>query len=203
MVRTPHSALHTLRSRRVRFVDRMYESCRTCAFPCHFQGAGTHVRAALGAGRGRLLRHLFSEMLLLCFAGCALGIGVGYGLSKLLMATELIGPVGALQWPVVFFSAGVCLCAAILVTAVPAFHVLHGRSLALRDGDRAASSGRDRNMFRRVAMTLQVAMSLVLLVGTGLMVRSFQRVSGMRSRFPRGEPVHAGISYAAEQVSET
>lgn len=141
------------------------------------------VRAALGAGRGHLLRHLFSEMALLCAAGCALGVGVGYGLNKVLIATEQIGPESALHWPVVLFSAGVSLCAAILVTAVPAYHVLHGRTLALRDGDRAASSGPNRNTFRRVAMTLQVAMSLILLVGAGLMIRSLQHVAGIDPGF--------------------
>jgi putative ABC transport system permease protein len=126
---------------------------------------------------------LFSETLMLCALGCALGVGLGYGGTRFLIAAGYADPQSYLRWQIVAFSAVLALLAALLVSAAPSHRILRGRLLTLREGDRGASAGPGRNNLRRAAMILQVAMSLVLLAGAGLLLESFRRVSGIDPGF--------------------
>jgi len=147
------------------------------------------IRVALGAGRGRLVRQLLTESLLLAIAGGALGLGfAAWGIDALLAMSPLprVGEVG-LHGSVLLFTSGVALATGVAFGLVPALSAsrpdLHD---TLKEGSRGTTSGRGR--LRKALVVAEVALSLVLLVGAGLMVRSFLR---LRNVDPGFRPDHA------------
>ncbi|MGH7664323.1 MAG: ABC transporter permease [Gemmatimonadaceae bacterium] len=142
------------------------------------------IRAALGAGRGQLIRRVWMESLLLALYGGSLGILLAYwgvdlivGLSpEILPRAEEIG----IDLRVLSFAIAVSVLTAALVALVPALRSsrpdLH-RFLA--DGPRGGSSGSSRRRFRNVLVITETALAVVLLIGAGLLVRSFAKL--MRS----------------------
>jgi macrolide transport system ATP-binding/permease protein len=136
------------------------------------------LRAALGAGRRRLLRQLLTESFLLaglaCIAGIALGIGASQFLSSVPLQTNL--PVVldlSLDWRVFTYALMTALFTGILVGLVPALRVSF-RNLRemLLDGGRTATSAHQR--LRSMLVALQIGGALALLIVAGLFVRSFQ-----------------------------
>ncbi|OJH38049.1 ABC transporter permease [Cystobacter ferrugineus] len=144
------------------------------------------VRVALGASRGRLVRQLVVESLLLAILGGVLGLLFSIWLMDLL---RLLIPEGfttrlrfGLEAPVVLFNLGCALCAGLLVAVLPAIKLSHPSFLdALRD--RSAQSGPGRGRLRNLLVATNVAVAVVLLVGAGLMVRSFQSLSRVDAGF--------------------
>jgi putative ABC transport system permease protein len=138
------------------------------------------VRAALGAGRGRVVRQLLTESLVLAALGGAAGVLIAYlGVGAL----RAVGPeaiprlhdVRIDRW-VLAFTAGAIVVTAAIVGIVPALRSTR-RDLAgsMREGTRGGS-GRNRHAFQAALVVAEVAASLVLLVGAGLFLRSFQRL---------------------------
>jgi putative ABC transport system permease protein len=137
------------------------------------------VRAALGANRGRLIRQLLAESLLLSVIGGVAGLALawwGLGLLRTIVASTVPIPrlesVGVSGW-VLAFGCGLALMSGLLFGVVPAFTAA-GATLtdALREGGRtgtAARGGRTRQAF----VIIEMALALVLLVGAGLLIRSF------------------------------
>ncbi|HLM55877.1 MAG TPA: ABC transporter permease [Pyrinomonadaceae bacterium] len=145
------------------------------------------VRAALGAGRLRLARQLFAESLLLASAGGALGVALAYGLIDLLVAfapadiprMEGVGVSGV----VLAFSLGVTLLTAFafgLVPAVTASKVNLAETLG--EGGKG-SGGRKGNRLRAALVVAEVAVTCVLLVGAGLVLRSFVKLQQVDAGF--------------------
>ena len=136
------------------------------------------MRSALGAGRGQLVRALLLENLVLSAAGGAVGLGlaiVGVRLLVAEMADTLPRAADITVDPavlafVIATSVGVGLLFG-LVTALR--HARPDLSRGLRDGGRAASSGRERRRAQSALVVAQVALATLLLVASGLMVRSF------------------------------
>ena len=135
------------------------------------------VRAALGAGRGTIVRQLLVENLVLSLAGGLLGLAVGAAILKLMAAA------GAAQMPVLsdvhlsrpalVFTAVATLVAGLLFGLFPALRA--GRvdvQDALKDGSGGASLGGKRSRVLHTSVVVQVALTLMLLVGSGLMIRS-------------------------------
>jgi putative ABC transport system permease protein len=134
------------------------------------------VRRALGAGRGRLMRQLLTESLLLSIAGGALGLLLGrWGISLLSWLQPATLPRQgqvAMDATVAMFSVGITVAAGVLLGILPAFRLTDGEGDALRGG-RADSPPRASRTIQRALVVFEVAVSCVLLVAAGLMLRSF------------------------------
>jgi putative ABC transport system permease protein len=137
------------------------------------------LRAALGASRRRLVRQLLSESLVLAIGGCLAGCLLAYVGVKGIMLFPLqsilpMEAVIALNRPVLLFAVGISLVATILCGVAPAYHVIRGdlqRSLASTGVNIGAVFQHSR--FRSGLVIGQVALSLILLTGAGLIARSF------------------------------
>ena len=149
------------------------------------------IRAALGAARGRVMRQLLTEALLLGTLGGLVGLVVAqWSLDAMLALSPvdlgLFGPV-KLDYNVLAFTAGVSLLTAVICGFAPAFD--GGRTdvqASLRDGGRQVGAGTRQRRLRQSFVVAEVAMAVVLLVGAGLMLRSFASLqavdSGMDTR---------------------
>ncbi|MBX7183998.1 MAG: ABC transporter permease [Vicinamibacteria bacterium] len=145
------------------------------------------TRAALGAGRSRLVRHMLTEAALLWFAGGMLGIGVGYaGLQALLAATPRPLPAGVvpgLDLNVIAFLLVLMGGTGAFFGALAAFRFSRpDLSSALKEGGRSVE-GPGRSRLSSSLVVAQVALTLTMLVGSGLMVRSLQKLSNVRVGF--------------------
>jgi putative ABC transport system permease protein len=141
------------------------------------------LRTALGAGRGRIMRQLLAEGGLLSLAGGLLGLGLAAAALQLLTAfaarfTPRAGEI-ALDGTVLSFTLAVSVLTAVAFALLPALPSRVNLVGALKDGGAATSGGRSQRL-RSLLVVAQVAVSVVLLIGAGLMVRSLlalQRVN--------------------------
>lgn len=135
------------------------------------------VRSALGGSAWRLTRQLLAEAVLLSAAGTVLGLGVAWagarGLVRLAPANLPRVEATTIDWHVLAFAAFSGLTAAAIFGCLPAWRAVRPNAVEiLRTGGRAAELGPGRIM-RRAVVTAEVALSFVLLTGSGLMFRSF------------------------------
>lgn len=139
------------------------------------------IRAALGAGRGRLVAQSLTEGVLLASTGAALGVGVAAAATSLLSRLDAISiPLlhdVALDGTALAFAAGLAVATGIVIGLVPVL-VPQNTSLtdALKDASRGSTEGRERALVRQALVVAEVAFACVLLVGAGLLVRSLVRV---------------------------
>ena len=158
------------------------------------------VRAALGAGRGRLARELLIESLALAGIGGMAGIAVAFGALRLFSA---IGPANlprlseiSLDLESLCFAAGVSTFSGIFFGSIVSLKYSRvGASGALRGSGRTVSAGRERHHSQNVLVVTQVAMALVLLVCAGLMIRSFAVLLKTQPGF--SDPEHLQIMRVA------
>ncbi len=164
------------------------------------------VRAALGAGPGRIARDLLLESTTLGVFGGALGLALAYGAIRILIA---IAPANmprmdeiSIDGPVLLFTLGISLIAGLLFGSIPALKYLGPQlQTALRAGGRSASSSKERHRARNVLVVVQVALALVLLVGSGLMIRTFQAMRRVQPGFTQPEQLQTlRISIPESQV---
>ena len=149
------------------------------------------VRAALGAGRARVVAQLLVESSVLAFAGGALGLGLAQALARVLasMAPPSIPQLGdiTIDWRILAFSAAVSLLTAVVCGLLPALELSRPAAAdALKEGGRASSPGRHQRRLFGALAALQVAVAVVLLVGGALLFRSFSRLMAVDPGF-RGE----------------
>ena len=139
------------------------------------------VRATIGAGRGRLVRQLLTEHLVLACLGAAAGGLVAYALIHSIPALGAIGvprlPEVRMDGRVVGFAAALAIVTALVSGVWPARHAGHaGVAGRLNESARTVVGGRRRARARRALVTAEVALSLVLLVGAALLIVSLQRL---------------------------
>ena len=150
------------------------------------------VRAALGAGRGRIVRGLLVESVLLGLMGGALGVGLAYAGLRVLVA---IGPANLPRLSEISLDArtfaihGRALAVVECVVRIDPGAEIHGAadSAALGSIGRTASVSRERHRVRSVLVVVQVAIALVLLVSAGLMIRTFQSIRTVDPGFTQPE----------------
>lgn len=145
------------------------------------RGRELQIRSALGAGRWRLVRQLIAEGLVLSLGGALAGLAAGVlGVRGLMALSAEQLPPGAqasLQMPVVLFTVGLSLVTGLLFGVAPAFGVLRdAHGAALRDESTRATGGRRVSILRTTLVVAETALALVLLVGAGLLIKSFARV---------------------------
>jgi predicted permease len=150
------------------------------------------VRAALGAGSWRLARELLLESLLLSVLGGLFGLGVAYAALRVLAA---IGPTGlprldeiAIDGHTLGFTIAVSLVSGVLLGLAPALKSARRRIAAsLQGSPRAGGASRQRHRTQNVLVVAQVALAVVLLVGSGLMIRTFQALRSVSPGFTEPE----------------
>jgi putative ABC transport system permease protein len=150
------------------------------------------IRTALGANRGRLIRQVLTESIVLAAAGGALGLILAvWGVHALvLVAPPSIPRLDAvtIDGQVLVFTLTVSLLTGMLFGAAPALHSLKANVTdGLTDGGRSGTAGRVRHRFRRALVVGQIALGLVLVTGSGLLVQSFLH---LRSVDPGFDPDH-------------
>ncbi|MGE0887196.1 MAG: ABC transporter permease [Blastocatellales bacterium] len=149
------------------------------------------VRTALGAGRWRIIRQLLTESVMLSVVGGAFGLLIGYwGVKALVSLNEDRIPRAneiSLDWRVLLFTFGVSILTGVLFGIVPAIQTtkadLHE---TLKEGGRSAAAA-TKHWVRSVLVVAEIALALAVLVGAGLLVKSFMRVQEVNPGFnPQG-----------------
>jgi putative ABC transport system permease protein len=166
------------------------------------------IRAALGAGWGQIARELMMESLMLGLLGGAAGLALAGGALRLLVA---MAPADlprieniSIDNTVLLFTLGVSLFAGLLFGLIPVMkYAAPQLGTALRAGGRTLSQSKERHRARNVLVVVQVALALVLLIGSGLMIRTFQTLRHVEPGFTKPEQVQTlRISIPDSQVKD-
>ncbi|HZU31063.1 MAG TPA: ABC transporter permease [Candidatus Angelobacter sp.] len=146
------------------------------------------IRAALGASSRRIAREFFLESLVLAVLGSLLGLGVAYGALRILIAVApanlpRLNEIG-IDGKAILFTLAVSVAALLLFGSAPALQYAGaGSGSGLREGGRSMSESRARKRLRGLLVVIQVALALVLLVSSGLMIRTFHALTRVNPGF--------------------
>jgi predicted permease len=146
------------------------------------------VRLALGAGRSRILRQMFTESLLLSLAGGAAGLALGYCgrnvIPRLLSSTWQASTTDIqFDWKIFGFTAAISILTGLLFGLAPAWQASRTQvSSGLKDNAQSVTQ-RSRNVTGKTIVVVQVALSMMLLVGAGLFVRTLMNLNGSHLGF--------------------
>jgi predicted permease len=146
------------------------------------------VRAALGASRGRIAADLLVESVILGLLGSTIGLGLAYAALRVLTA---IAPAGlprireiGIDGRVLLFTLLISILASVLFASIPIFKYAGVRlSTGIREGGRALSQSKEQHRARSVLVVVQVALALVLLICSGLMIRTFRALTNVNPGF--------------------
>jgi len=146
------------------------------------------VRTALGAGWRQIAGDLLLESVVLAVIGAALGLALAYiGLRTLVAAAPAglprIHEIG-INLPVLLFTLAVAVIAGLAIGLIPVLKYASGQvNRDLREGGRSLSEGRERHRVRSTLVVVQVALAMVLLICSGLMIRTFAKLEGVNPGF--------------------
>jgi len=150
------------------------------------------IRSAIGAGRGRIVRQLLTESVLLSMAGGIVGLAIGaLGVRALLAVNPgnipRIGPEGSavsLDWTVMGFTLLLSLVTGILFGLVPALQASRADlNITLKEAGARGGSGMRQNKMRGVLVMAEMALAIVLLIGAGLLIRTFSALHSVAPGF--------------------
>jgi putative ABC transport system permease protein len=153
------------------------------------RGREMALRAALGARRGRLVQQLLTESLLLSLFGAAAGLALGYGLFHLIRAylPRFYLPTQAVvgvDWRVMLFVTALAVATGVLFGLAPAFDASRRDGAeVLKEGGRGTVGSRRKVWLRQSLVVSEVALAFVLLVGAGLLMRSFNKLMQVDTGF--------------------
>jgi predicted permease len=161
------------------------------------------IRSALGAPWGRTAADLLFESVVLGIAGAGIGLGLAFGALRVLVA---MAPTGlpriheiGIDIPVLLFTAGLALFTSLLIGAIPIAKFAGARAASgLREGGRALSQSRERHRARKTLVIVQVGLALVLLICSGLMIRTFRALMHVSPGFIAPESVEQFRFYISE-----
>jgi len=152
------------------------------------------IRSALGAGWNRIAGELLSESIVLGLLGGAAGVGLAYAALKLLVA---LAPAGlprldeiSIDIRTALFALALSIVSGLLFGFIPVFRYAGIRpALGLRQGSRSFSQSRERHRVQNGLVIVQVGLALVLVIGSGLMIRTFWALQRQSPGFTRPEQV--------------
>jgi predicted permease len=153
------------------------------------------IRIALGAGSRRLLAQLLTESVMLAVIGGVVGVVLACISTKLLLS-ELPSSLAhlkatSLDLRVLLLAIAAAVLSGLLFGAAPAFFALRTNlSSNLKEGGRSSSFGKQHQRLRALFVIVQVALALMLLIGSGLLIRSFQQVMAVKGGF---RPEHVSV----------
>ncbi len=161
------------------------------------------IRSALGAGWGQLAKELLFESLVLGLAGSLIGLAIAYAAIRVLVT---IAPTGlprineiGIDVPVLVFTLTLALFTSLLIGAIPVLKYAGARvNSALREGGRSLSQSRERHRARKALVVVQVALALVLLICSGLMIRTFRALMHVSPGFDSPDAVQTFRFYIPE-----
>jgi putative ABC transport system permease protein len=156
------------------------------------------IRAALGAGRGQLVRQLLTEIVLLTLLGGVLGVVLAaWGVDALLsLGPEALRPTdtAVLNGVVLAFTFGVCALTSLGFGLLPAVQITRRSGQSVLQESGRTTGGVDRQRTRRLLVAGEIALALLLLVGAGLLVQSFHRLLAVDPGFRTAGVVSARLS---------
>ncbi|MEJ7812233.1 MAG: ABC transporter permease [Gemmatimonadaceae bacterium] len=164
------------------------------------------VRSALGAGRGRILRQLLTESLVLALAGGALGVALAY------LGVRALGAVGAAELPrasairidavVLLYALGVSTAAGLLFGLLPALRATSQNLQAMLRAGSRGSVGAGGQRLRSTLVVAEVALAVVLVVGAGLAAKSFARLLNVDPGFQPTNVLAVKLSIPSERYPD-
>lgn len=164
------------------------------------------MRMAVGASRGRLIRQLLAESLLIAGASAAVAMLLAHNLSWLLVASlstqqDPILVDLATDWRVLGFTTGLAVLTCVLFGLAPAFRATSvAPGVVLKEGGRGTTGGRGRIGLRQILVVSQVALSLMLLVGALLFARSLNNLASLDPGFRRDGILVVDIDFSARHL---
>jgi len=167
------------------------------------------IRSALGADWKRIAGELLLESIVLGAAGSAIGLALAYAALRTLVAAAPSGlprihEIG-IDFPALLFTLGLALFTSLLIGSIPVIKYA-GASVnsALREGGRALSQSRERHRARKTLVVVQVALALVLLICSGLMIRTFRALMHVSPGFESPDTLQTFRFYIPEtQIPDT
>src|SRR5580658_9606612 len=161
------------------------------------------IRAALGAGWGRIATELMFESVILGLLGSLLGLALAYGALQVLVA---LAPMGlpriheiGIDLPVLLFTFAIAMFSSLLFGSIPIFKYAGAHlNTGLREGGRALSQSRQQHRARNVLVVVQVGLALVLLICSGLMIRTFRALMHVPPGFTGPDAVQTFRFYVPE-----
>jgi putative ABC transport system permease protein len=164
------------------------------------------LRSALGAGTSRLVRQVTSETMLLALAGSAAGLGVAVLIMRLvppaLTASMPRTAVAQLDLAVVLFACAAAVLTTVVAGVVPALVALRGNMAgALREAGRGVMS-RSRHRVRSTLVVVEVSLAIVLLTGSGLLIRTMQHLLAVNTGFNANGVVTMNLSVGGPRYAD-
>jgi putative ABC transport system permease protein len=166
------------------------------------------IRRALGATRWRMVRELLSESLLLAAAGSICGLFLAFAISRMLVAfiSTQQNPVFldlGMDWRVLAFTTGLAVLTTVSFGLAPALRSTRAEpATLLQSGSRGSTGGRERFSLRRILIVSQVGLSVVLLMGALLFVRSLRNLTTLNVGFQQTGILVTSVDFTRLQLPE-